>query len=116
MKKLPRRLGCVAGFFVWLFVMILPILACVLISRGQLTWGGNQQDQIRVFLLQEPDLEGIGYQWTRPANDDATCIRTTVRYPIMFEGVAEDSDSCQCMTTDIPPEDVPPLCALPEVE
>lgn len=114
MQQLFKRLGCIAAVIVWLGFMACPILVCVLISNGQIEWGDNPQNQMRLFLMQEPDKEGLGFQWTRPANDDATCTYTTVRYPIMFEGEAKNSSSCQCMGELTASSQVPLSCEVSE--
>lgn len=114
MQKYVRQWGCIAAVVVWLGLMICPIFVCVLIRNGQIEWGNDPQNQMRLFLVQERGQEGVGFQWTRPANDDASCIYTTVRYPIMFEGEAENSSSCQCIQEVALQTEIPATCELPE--
>ena len=95
-NRITRRLGCLAGVLVWLVVMILPIFIFVLVTNGQIEWGEDPQDQMRLFLLQDVDQEGVGFQWTRPHPSESSCLETTVAY-LMFSGEAENGRSCTCL-------------------
>lgn len=80
---------------VWLFIMLLPAFAFLLAARGQLQVGSSPQNQVRFFMLQQPDAEGIGVEWTRPIRQQDNCSRTSVRY-LLWEGEGESVATCRC--------------------
>jgi hypothetical protein len=110
MKPWLRRIGILAFFLFWCFFLMLPTILFVGFADGQMVWGDDPQNQVRVFLMQELRKEGIGVQWSRPVTEDGACVQTTVRY-FMFAGTAVDNDTCTCYTT--PTTDPPPTCTLP---
>ena len=71
--------------------MSFPILAFSLADKEQLRLGEN----IRIFLVQEADAEGVGLEWTRPSRQQADCTWTTVNY-FLWEGRGENTRYCQC--------------------
>ena len=107
MKVWLKRFGYAMAFVAWLFLMCVPALLCgAMMNSGELRWGDDPQNHIRLFLLQESGQEGIGIQWTRPDRNNNTCVRTTVRY-LMLTGKAQNSRVCQCATEA---GDVPDTC------
>ena len=95
-KKNLTRLGYVGLFLVWLVLMCAPAFFCALmLNSGELVWGDDPQDQVRVFLMQERGQEGLGVQWSRPLAAEPTCTQTTVRY-WMWAGEGENRTSCVC--------------------
>lgn len=80
---------------IWLLLMSLPFFAFSLAANKQLTVGSDPRSQVRVFLLQERDAEGIGVEWTRPLPGPTPCVRTSVRY-FMWAGTPENVTYCQC--------------------
>ena len=111
MKIWLRRLGYTAVFLLWCTIMLLPTVLCVGLADGQMIWGDDPNNQMRLFLMQEAGQEGIGLQWTRPATDDGACIQTSVRY-LMIDGEAENNDLCTCLSnpTEGP---IPAQCQAP---
>ncbi len=111
MKVWLRRLLFTAVFLFWCSFMLLPTIFFVGLADGQMVWGDDPHDQIRLFLMQKPGQEGLGLQWSRPVTADKACVQTTVRY-FMFAGEAANNDLCTCLA---PPNsgDVPEMCALP---
>lgn len=111
MKIWLKRIGYTAVFLLWCFIMMLPTILFVGLSDGQMVWGDDPHNQIRVFLMQEVGQEGLGLQWTSPATADGACVDTSVRY-LMFAGEADNNNLCTCMTT---PSDgrVPDHCTTP---
>lgn len=95
MKRWLRRLGYLLIVVVWLVVMAFPIFAFTLAGRGELTFGDTAGNHVRLFLLREPDAEGVGLVWTRPYRANAACTQTSVTY-IMWEGQSENTRYCQC--------------------
>jgi hypothetical protein len=94
-NRWPRRLLYLLAVLIWLAVMSLPILAFLLATRGQIVAGDQSGSHLRLFLLQEPDEQGIGVEWVRPASAGTGCSRGTVRY-FMWEGEGQDTAFCQC--------------------
>jgi hypothetical protein len=105
-----RRIGYTAVFLTWCAVMILPTVLCVSLADGQMVWGNDPSNQVRVFVMQEVGQEGIGVQWSRPATADGACTDTSVRY-FMFAGEADNNNTCSCMSTPSSGQ-VPNQCEL----
>ena len=95
MKHWLRRFSYLIIVILWLVVMALPILAFTLAGRGELTVGDAAGSHVRLFLLREPEAEGIGVAWTRPYRSQPACTRTSVTY-IMWKGRNENTSYCQC--------------------
>lgn len=83
---------------VWLVVMLLPAFAFLLAARGQLQWGSNPQSQVRFFMVQQSDAEGVGVEWSRPIRQLDNCARTSVRY-LLWEGEGESVTICRCYSS-----------------
>jgi hypothetical protein len=103
MKRWLRRLGYLTIVIVWLVVMAFPIFAFTLAGRGELMFGEAAGSHVRLFLLREPDAEGVGVVWTRPYRSNPDCTQTSVTY-IMWEGDSENTRYCQCATNEALPE------------
>lgn len=104
--------SCVVALFFILLIGLLPLFACRLITQGALQFGNEQGRFLNIFMLQDPDQEGIGVQWTRAFDDEAQCTRTSVRY-YMFVGEGENLDFCEC-TQEPPSRPLPEMCVLSE--
>lgn len=112
MKKILKRMGYGALLVLWLGFMCVPAFFCALVANsGELVWGDEPTNQVRFFLMQERDKEGLGVQWTRPVDENGRCLRTTVRY-LMFAGEAENQATCQCAPTT-PAAELPAACIVP---
>jgi hypothetical protein len=111
MKQWLRRLGYLIIVIIWLLVMAFPIFAFTLAGRGELTFGDATGSHVRLFLLREPDVEGVGVEWTRPYRPQPTCTRTNITY-IMWEGRNENTSYCQCFD-EISGAALPAACNLP---
>ena len=119
MKGWPRRVLMLVFVLLWLAVMLFPTLAVVLARNGQLQMGDSDGRHWRLFLLQEPDFEGLGLERTRlvapplsaPA---AVCLQTSVAY-WLWAGEGHDARYCQCTdpATGATIADVPPACQTP---
>jgi hypothetical protein len=95
MNPWPRRIFFLLIALVWLIIVSLPIFAFALAARSQLQIGSTEGNHLRIFLVQEKDAEGIGFELTRSDPIDYACAQTSVRY-IMWEGNPEDVTYCQC--------------------
>lgn len=96
MKQSLRRLGYVFLGLVWLAVMSFPVFAVLLASQQELAIGDPEHRQLRVFLVQEEEADGIGLLWTRPASGaGGTCTQSSLYY-LMWRGKGEAARYCRC--------------------
>ena len=92
-----RRLGYISAVLIWLLVMCLPVLAFVLAIRGELKLGDLQETHIRIFMVQGDEQSGLGVEWSRRTNDNADCLKSSLRYLLWAgDGEAVNVDYCQC--------------------
>ena len=113
MNRWLRRFIYLLVTLAWLCVMSFPVVAFILAIQGQIQVG-NDVRHLRLFMLQEPDVQGIGFEWTRPLRQQPPCSRTTVNY-LLWEGEGEDVAFCQCydpLTNEPLPMDLY-SCSLP---
>ena len=98
MKHWLRRGGYLIVFVVWLMIMCLPTLAFVLATRGEIQIGEYGRRNLRIFMVQEEESQGIGFQFTRPLSQNDNCWQTAVNY-LLWQGNSEEISSlyCQCL-------------------
>lgn len=108
-KRIARYLGYALLFLLWVIVMGTPCLIFAFAARGEFTWERGEHDSDRIWLIQERQQKGIGYQTERrlgdaPEINDRVCVRTTVRF-FLWEGSAdgESADYCECFNADDSP-------------
>ena len=94
------RAGCIGGLLVWAVVMSLPIVVFLLALRGEVSWRRGDFSYDRVFLLNEVDAAGLGYERARVIRDDRpadgpVCVSTRVTY-WTIRGKGEPPQSCNC--------------------
>lgn len=83
-------------FLLWLLVMAFPLVAAVLAIQGQIQAGDEISGRhVRLFLVQEPDQEGVGVEWTQPAAADR-CRQGRILF-LMWEGTGENARYCRCV-------------------
>lgn len=111
-SKRVGRLGCIGGIVFLIIIGIIPIFACRLVTTGVLQFGNEESNFLNLFMLQEPDQEGVGVQWTRSFDDEAVCTSTQVRY-FMFSGEGENLDYCACTNQPVS-RPLPAGCVLSE--
>jgi hypothetical protein len=99
MNKWVRRLLYGLAILLWLAFMSLPFLAFTLARQGQLQLGSGGGANLRLFMVQEEDANGIGATWTRSAGRQSSCTRTSLAY-FLWEGQAENASYCQCYDVD----------------
>jgi hypothetical protein len=100
MRRWGRRLVYGLIMLVWLVVMISPAFAFVLAARGELQFGSSSGNQVRFFMIQQADADGVAVEWTRPLRQDNRCLLTTVRY-WLWQGEGEPVSSCRCYSDDL---------------
>ncbi len=96
MNRWLRRLVYLLIALLWLLIMVFPIFAFSLATNGEMNWGQEGGRQVRLFLLQEKDAEGVGLQISRPQTDTPTCVNTRVTY-FMWTGTGQNNEYCACM-------------------
>lgn len=114
MKTWSRLIGCFLLILIWLFLISLPIFAFMIAARQQIQLGSDERNHLRIFLLQEKDVEGIGVELARPFSTYPPCSQTSVRF-FMWAGIPENVTFCQCFdpqTNDNLPA-VPGVCNPP---
>lgn len=107
-KRWPRRLLYLFLVVIWLAIMLFPFLAAVLAIQGQIEVGGNGRSHVRLFLVQQPEAEGVGITWTRPLRAQSDCRQTSLVY-IMWRGEGENVSFCECETPEGDPV-IPATC------
>lgn len=93
MRTWLRRLSYLLFVFVWLAVMIFPIVAFSLVNNDTLQWGDERQ-HIRLFMAHGDDVEGVGLEWTRPI-PGTMCTQSSLNY-LTWVGEGENARYCQC--------------------
>lgn len=99
MRKWQRRLAYFLIAAAWFLVMSLPVLAVVLAVQREIVIGEAPRRQLRLFLIQEQDAEGISVQWTRPVNSGEQCTQSNLYY-LMWKGAGDNATFCQCYDAD----------------
>ena len=95
-----KRFSILFIVVLWLLAMSIPFFMFSLASNGELQVGEQPGNEVRVFLLQDRDAEGIGAEWSRPRSfDSLQCTQTSVRY-YMWVGDPENVTYCQCQDSD----------------
>jgi hypothetical protein len=79
-KMTPR--SCALGCGLWLLVMLLPLAGLFLAVNGELAWrrGPENLEVDRLFLINEPNANGLGYEAARLTGADGLCLQTSVSY------------------------------------
>ena len=96
-----RKAGYLFIVLIWLLVMSLPVLAFVLAARGELMVGSDQGSNLRLFMVNTDEAEGIGVQRVRKARTQEGCLQGSVRY-LLWEGQNDglNVDYCTCEDPD----------------
>jgi hypothetical protein len=96
MNRWIRRLAYLLVILLWLFLLSIPFFMFSLAARQQLQVGSAESSHVRVFLIQERDVEGIGLEIARAAAGEPGCTQTSVRY-FMWNGEPENVNFCSCV-------------------
>ncbi|MCA0453111.1 MAG: hypothetical protein LCI00_03965 [Chloroflexi bacterium] len=96
-----RRLGCWIGLSIWLVLLLLPCIAIVLISQGEIAiqTGDLPGQSFRLWLIQDSKERGIGIANPSVSSsvDGTTCLQTTTSF-LLWMGSGEPSSYCECYT------------------
>jgi len=95
MNAWSNNLGRFLFILLWLFLICLPMFAFILATRQEIKIG-NDQNNLRIFLIQEADLEGIGLESSRLSPSRPSCTQTNVKY-LMWVGEPENVTFCLCV-------------------
>jgi hypothetical protein len=95
MNRWLRRLLIFFIILVWLLIMSFPVVALVLASQEQIQIGADPNRHLRIFLVQEDEADGVGFEWARTSRSNSACTKTSVNY-LLWEGEAEPASFCQC--------------------
>jgi len=102
--------SCLGVLVLLILIGLVPLFGCRLVTQRVLQFGNEDGRFLNIFMLDEPDQEGIGVQWTRSFDDEAVCTRTKVRYH-MFVGEGENFDYCECLNEPVS-RPLPDMCVL----
>lgn len=117
MRRWWKRAGYVVVILLWLLLVSFPVVAFFLATQGEIQIGDSSSG-LRLFLLQEDDNQGLGFQWTRLYDgsnlESAVCSQTSLRY-FLWEGDAagQSSDYCQCFDAETQAPLPSESCTLP---
>ncbi|HLY28923.1 MAG TPA: hypothetical protein VKQ72_21430 [Aggregatilineales bacterium] len=98
--KALKRLGCGLLLVAWFALLMLPCVAIVLVTDGEivLTHSDVPNDEFRVWLIQQPHERGIALSNSRRVSgtDGSTCTIVDGSF-LMWEGQqAESPHYCSC--------------------
>lgn len=95
MKAWLRRILYLLLILLWLVLVLFPLGAFLLASRGELQLGSDPKNHVRIFLLQEDRAQGVAVEWMRPSQAAPDCHQSSVSY-LLWEGDGENVVYCQC--------------------
>jgi hypothetical protein len=92
-----RRLGYMAIILLWLVTMTFPLIAFILATRTEIELGDSSRSHIRIFMVQDPDLQGVGLETSRRVNANPLCLKTNVAF-FLWQGASANQNAsfCQC--------------------
>ncbi len=96
-----RRYGCGLGLAVWLVVLFfLPCLCIMTLVRQEVVipTGAAPGQELRVWLIMEADLRGLGVASGAPADGSSSqsvCVETYTQF-WLWMGQAEPVWACEC--------------------
>ena len=100
-KQWLKRFGCFLLILLWLVAMIFPTFAFVLAGTGQIQLGSEPGSNVRFFMVNEEDANGIGVQVKRPSSStpSSKCYQNNLVY-LLWEGDATGQNSSFCTCYD----------------
>ena len=69
----------------------------MLAARGELMIGSDQSSNVRVFMVNDDQVEGIGFQRVHTVGSNPGCLKTSVKY-LLWEGqnASLNTSFCEC--------------------
>ena len=95
MKKWLRRLSYLLIVLFWLLIVSFPFTAFALAVNGRVQVGRDDGSHLRLFMVQQPDADGVAAEVVRPTLFSRGCRQTTIVY-LLWEGEGENARFCQC--------------------
>lgn len=99
MKRLYRYPLTIIFILAWLVVMIFPLFSLILVIRGEIMVGSEQDSHLRIFMVNAEDQNGVAVEWSRRINDNEDCLRTDVNF-LLWEGSDSGLDVAYCSCFD----------------
>lgn len=94
-----RRVGCITALIVWFLILLLPCFLVVLAVQQEITisTGSAPGQQLRLWLISEPDQRGIALSTAsvRETDPNAICVQTNIQF-LLWSGSAEPLVYCDC--------------------
>jgi len=92
-----RRLSYIAIILLWLATMSFPLIAFILATRSEIELGDSSRSHVRIFMVQESDLQGVGLEMSRKVNTNPRCLKTDVAF-LLWQGASANQNVsfCQC--------------------
>jgi hypothetical protein len=95
-KGILKRLLAFMFIILWLAFMAFPIVAFLLATQGEIQLGDIHRSNLRIFLVQESDNKGVGFQWSRSVSGPGECLLTSLNY-ILWEGSGKGQSNSYCI-------------------
>ena len=95
MNRWLRRLVILLILTLWLILLAFPAVAFILATRDQIQVGDDPAQHLRLFLVSEPQAQGVGIERARRLKNPNGCSQTNVAF-LMWEGESESIVYCQC--------------------
>jgi len=95
MGQIGKKAGIIFLIIFWFFLITVPALSIYLAVNTQLQIGAAENNHLRIFLVQEKNAEGLGFEIIRPFPSTPSCAQTTITY-WMWKGKPENVTFCQC--------------------
>lgn len=72
-------------------------MAFILATRSEIELGVNSGSHIRIFMVQESDLQGVGLEVSRKVRTNPLCLKTNVAF-FLWQGASgnQNVSFCQC--------------------
>lgn len=94
-----RRIGCGIALALWFLLLLTPCMVVLLASQGELVFpqGDLPEQAIRVWMIQEARLQGLGVATTSTLSIDeqTICLQTDNRF-LLWRGSEEPVTYCEC--------------------
>jgi hypothetical protein len=104
--EVPRALGCAILILVPGTLLALILLAFSLMMRGEITIRPSQWLELRIWLVNQRDNQGLGASLTRRMRagpEPATLVCETIKARFLLwrsDGTARPVDFCECLLED----------------
>lgn len=80
--------------------MCFPVVSFVLATRGEIKFGESVHSGLRIFLVMEDDVQGVGFEWSRRLKANPQCSKTGIRY-LLWKGGEPNSSTDYCLCYEV---------------